>query len=73
MHSLANHLAMKVALSVPKDFGENFTYAKLFYGKCQDGKKDRFVTVEKYIEDEFVKCVNNDEAILIKVLMIKLS
>lgn len=40
MHSLARHLAMKFALSVPQDFGENFTYTKLFYGKFHDGKKD---------------------------------
>ena len=36
MHSLAKHWAKKFSLSVPKDFGENFSYTKLYYGKFND-------------------------------------
>ncbi|XP_028416007.1 alpha-protein kinase 2-like [Dendronephthya gigantea] len=61
MHYLAKNFAsqlqQKVAKDGIKDFGQIFEYKKVFMGKTDEGK---YVTIEEYIDGEFVKYINND-------------
>ncbi|XP_066914114.1 alpha-protein kinase vwkA-like [Clytia hemisphaerica] len=60
MHALAQYLSVKFKQVIPKDFGESFVYTTLYFGKFNDGNGDQYVTVERFLEGEFEKFVNND-------------
>ena len=64
MHSLARHLAQRFERSVRENFGETFQYTKLYYGKCDIDGELCDITVEKFIEGDFVKYINNDGTII---------
>lgn len=65
MHALAHHLALKFAQIIPEDFGDSFSYTKLYLGKYQLENKIIFATVEKFLEGgEFTKMINNDGKII---------
>ncbi|KXJ09517.1 Eukaryotic elongation factor 2 kinase [Exaiptasia diaphana] len=55
MNALARNLALKMSLNVPKEFGDTFTYNKVYFGKL-NGEE---VTLERYLEGKFVKHINN--------------
>ena len=60
MHFLARNLASQLREKIEKEkldeFGESFTFNKVFLGKMSTGE---VVTVEEFIEGEFIKYVNN--------------
>ena len=62
MHALARHFAQMMQREAPLEFGETFTYTKLYYGKLND----EAVTVEQFIEGTFIKYINNTGDILVK-------
>ncbi|CAB4033641.1 Transient receptor potential cation channel subfamily M member 6 [Paramuricea clavata] len=62
MHAIARHFAQMMQREAPLEFGETFTYTKLYYGKLND----EAVTVEQFIEGTFVKYINNTGDILVK-------
>ena len=39
------------------EFGPTFEYKKVFMGKTNSGE---FVSIEEYIDGDFIKCINND-------------
>ena len=55
MNALARNLALKMSLDVPEEFGDTFTYNKLYFGKVNE----EVVTLERYLEGKFVKHINN--------------
>ena len=55
MNSLARDFALNFAQEAPLEFGQTFTYTKVFLGKL-DGE---FVTLENYLNGRFGKHVNN--------------
>ncbi len=56
LHSAARSIAQKFSKAVPADFGEVFSYSKVYYGEI----KKVPVTVEKFIKGNFSKLINND-------------
>ena len=61
MHALARHFAQMMYNEAPLEYGDTFTFTKLYYGKF----KEESVTVEKFIEGKFVKYVNNTGDIVV--------
>lgn len=57
MDSLARNFAIKFALEAPPEFGQTFTYTKVFLGKL-DGE---FVTLENYLNGRFGKHINTGD------------
>ena len=57
MHTFLN------VVSTCKEFAETFKYTQVFLGRSCDGQ---LVTVEPYMEGEFVKYINNDGEIIVK-------
>ena len=55
MNSLARNLALQMSLDAPGEFGDTFSYTKVYFGKI-DGE---VVTLEKYLDGNFVKHINN--------------
>ena len=55
MNSLARNFAMKMALDAPAEFGQTFSYTKVYLGKL-DGE---CVTLESYMNGTFQKYINN--------------
>lgn len=68
MHTLAKNFADQLALKVQKDdlleFGQALQYGKLYFGKELDNGE--FVTVEEYIDGNFVKYLNNNGMVCVK-------
>ena len=60
MHSLARNFAQQVKVN---DFGEVFEFKKVFVGKTST---DEYVTVEEYIDGDFIKYINNDGSLCSK-------
>ena len=62
MHTLSNNFDDQVAQKIQKEdlieFGQALQYGKVYSGKEMDS--DEFVTVEEYIEGDFVKYLNNN-------------
>ena len=56
MNAVARHQTKKKAKNVPPEFGRTFEYIKVFFAVF----KEQPVTVEKYVEGEFPKYVNNN-------------
>ena len=64
MHTLAKYYASAMEeVSTCKEFGETFKYTKVYLGRHCDSQ---LVTVEPYMEGEFVKYINNDREIILK-------
>ena len=65
VHTLLKYYAsaMEKEVSTCKEFGETFKYTKVYLGRSCDGQ---LVTVEPYMEGEFVKYINNDGEIILK-------
>lgn len=60
MHTLAQSIAGQMEKNVAEDFGETFTYDTMHFGKIKkDNEAECFVTVEKYMEGNFTKYINN--------------
>ncbi|CAB4042364.1 transient receptor potential cation channel subfamily M member 6-like, partial [Paramuricea clavata] len=61
MHYLATNFVSQLNEKIAKkgitDFGETFSYKKIFMGKTEDGE---YVAIEEYIDGDFVKYINND-------------
>lgn len=61
MHYLARNFASQLKERIAKDeiteFGQTFVYKKVFMGKTDD---EEFVTIEEYIDGNFVKYINNN-------------
>ena len=61
MHMLAKNFADQLAQKIKKDglleFGQALQYGKVYFGRDLD--KGDYVTVEEYIEGNFVKYINN--------------
>ena len=55
LHSAARNVAQRLAKAAPVEFGQKFSYHKVYFGII--GKVP--VTVEAYIEGEFTKYINN--------------
>ena len=55
MNSLARNLALQMSLDAPGEFGDTFSYTKVYFGKI-DGE---VVTLEKYLDGNFVKHISN--------------
>ena len=55
MNSLARYLAKCLTKECPSDYGETFEYTKVYFGKYNG----ECITVEVFIEGEFVKHINN--------------
>lgn len=62
MHALARNFAQMLCNEAPLEFGDTFTFTKLYYGKF----KEEAVTVEKFIDGTFVKYVNNTGDIVVR-------
>lgn len=66
MHMLAKNFADQLAQKVHKDglieFGQALQYGKVYFGK--EIENGEFVTVEEYIEGDFVKYINNNGMVL---------
>ena len=62
MHALARHFAQMMHNEAPLEYGDTFTYTKLYYGKLND----EAVTVEQFIPGKFTKYINNTGDILVK-------
>lgn len=56
MNSLARNFAKAMEMERPREFGESFTYTKVYIGKLED----EFVTVEDYLSGKFCKYINNN-------------
>jgi hypothetical protein len=63
MHSLAKYYAsiMEKESSIHKEFGETFKYSKVYLARSQG----QLVTLEPYMEGEFIKYINNDGEIVV--------
>lgn len=55
MNSLARNFAMKLALDAPADFGQTFSYTKVYLEKLNG----ECVTLESYLNGTFQKYINN--------------
>lgn len=55
MNSLARNFAMKFGLEAPSEFGQTFSYTKVYLGKLNG----EFVTLENYSNGTFEKYINN--------------
>lgn len=55
MNSLARNFAMKLALDAPAEFGQTFSYTKVYLGKLNG----ECVTLESYLNCTFQKYINN--------------
>lgn len=55
MNSLARNFAMKLALDAPVEFGQTFTYTKVYLAKLNG----ELVTLESYLNGTFQKYINN--------------
>lgn len=55
MNSLARNFAMKFGPEAPAEFGQTFSYTKVYLGKLNG----EFVTLENYLNGTFQKCINN--------------
>ena len=55
MNSLARNFAMKLALDAPAEFGQTFSYTKVYLGKLNG----ECVTLESYLNGTFQKYINN--------------
>lgn len=68
MHTLAKNFADQLALKVQKDdlieFGKALQCGKLYIGKELDNGE--FVTVEEYIDGNFLKYLNNNGMVCVK-------
>ena len=65
MHSLAKNFADQLAQKDDLiEFGQALQYGKLYFGKELDNGE--FVTVEEYIDGNFVKYLNNNGMVCIK-------
>ena len=68
MHTLAKNFAEQLAQKIRKDdlleFGQALEYGKLYFGKELDSGE--FVTVEEYIEGDFMKYLNNNGMVCAK-------
>ena len=62
MHALARHFAQMMENDAPLEYGDTFTYTKLYNGKLND----EAVTVEQFIHGTFTKYINNTGDILVK-------
>jgi hypothetical protein len=62
MHTLAQNIANQMTKYVDKEFGEAFSYDNIYLGEIKPTSNANrgFVTIEKYIEGEFTKYVNNN-------------
>ena len=56
MHADARNLTARFVTKVPSEFGEEFTYGKVFYSELDNCP----VTVEEYVPGVFTKYINND-------------
>ena len=56
MHSVARNITQRFSARVPSQFGDCFRYGKVFYSVLNGVP----ITVEEFVEGEFVKYVNND-------------
>ena len=56
MHAVARHIAISLQKKASATFGECFTYNLVYFSTVDH----RPVTVEKYIDGEFIKYINND-------------
>lgn len=61
-NSLARNLALQISFDAPGEFGDTFTYTKVYFGKI-DGE---VITQEKYLDGNFVKHINNTGEIFTK-------
>lgn len=55
MNSLARNFVMKLALDAPAEFGQTFSYTKVYLGKLSG----ECVTLESYLNGTFEKYINN--------------
>ena len=55
MNSLAQNFTMKLALDAPAEFGQTFSYTKVYLGKLNG----ECVTLESYLNGTFQKYINN--------------
>ena len=55
MNSLARNFAMKFGLDTPEEFGQTFSYTKVFLGKLNG----EFVTLENYLNGTFQNYIKN--------------
>lgn len=55
MNSLARNFAMKFGLDAPAEFGQTFSYTKVYLGMLNG----EFVTLESYLNGTFQKYINN--------------
>lgn len=62
MQILARNLASSLKKQAPKEFGETFSYAKVYFGKCGG----EIVTIESHINGEFRKYINNNGHIILQ-------
>ena len=56
MHTVARNVAQRLRKHAPEAFGQTFQYNKVFFSLL-DGEP---ITIEEYIDGQFVKYVNND-------------
>ena len=56
MHTLASYLAKCLKYEAPTEFGESFFYSKCYFAKLNG----ICVTIEEFVEGEFVKYTNNN-------------
>ena len=56
MHSVARNITQRFSARVPSQFGDCFRNGKVFYSVLNGV----LITVEEFVEGEFVKYVNND-------------
>ena len=55
MNSLARNFAMKLAMDAPVEFGQTFSYTKVYFGKLNG----ECVTLESYLHGTFQKQIND--------------
>ena len=55
INSLARNLALQMSLDAPEQFGDTFTYTKVYFGKING----EVITLEKYLDGNFEKHINN--------------
>ena len=55
MNPLARNFAMKLAMDAPAEFGQTFSYTKVYLGKLNG----ECVTLESYLHGTFQKHINN--------------
>lgn len=67
MHVLARNFASQLTKSIKPEavskFGETFRYRNVYYGETKDGE---CVTVEEFIDGEFIKYLNNTGIVCVK-------